>query len=169
MIPLPVIWSLIRRFWWLIPVTAICVTASVYRIQRDNARSDLAAANAAVARLEAAGRAQAERTAIEQAANDKAVARLLEEKNATLAAIDADRVRLSDSLRDAYARASRGPVREADPGAIADAVAARIAGRAAEIDAALDAYDRACRRDAERLGFWIEYAQRLGVEVSDPR
>lgn len=53
MIPLPVVWSLVRRFWWLIPVTAILVTASVYRIQRDNAHEDLAAANAALAAQEA--------------------------------------------------------------------------------------------------------------------
>lgn len=58
MIPLPVLWSLVRRFWWLIPVTAILVTASVYRIQRDNAREDLAAANAALTAQEARYRAE---------------------------------------------------------------------------------------------------------------
>jgi hypothetical protein len=46
-------WELMKRFWWLVPVTAILVTAGVFRIQRDHARDDLMRLRATLAAQEA--------------------------------------------------------------------------------------------------------------------
>lgn len=166
MIPLALVRGLPWRWIGLGVVVLGIVGAFGWQVhQRHRAEDALAVATSRVAALEAAGRAQAEAVALMQAANDKAVTRLLGEKNAQIAAIDADRTSLAGRLHDAYARASRGPLREADPGPGGNAGTGGVARGAEEVDAALDAYDRACRRDAERLNFWVGYATAVGVSA----
>ena len=45
-------WALIKKFWWLLPVTALCITAGVYRIERDRARTQVAALQSRLTSLE---------------------------------------------------------------------------------------------------------------------
>lgn len=68
MIPLAYL-ALARRFWWLLPVTALAIMAATFRIQRDSAREDVERLEAAVAAQEATYRA---RVAAVAAANTEA-------------------------------------------------------------------------------------------------
>lgn len=58
MIPLVGWWPLVRKFWWLVPVTVVAGFAVTYRIQRDIARDALADLRAAQAAQEATYQAQ---------------------------------------------------------------------------------------------------------------
>jgi len=49
---------LLRKFWWLVPVTLLAVTAATFRIQRDHAREAVERLQAAQAAQEATYRAQ---------------------------------------------------------------------------------------------------------------
>jgi hypothetical protein len=51
-------WPWIRKLWWLLPVTALAVTATTFRIQRDSAREDVADLTASLAAQDARYRAQ---------------------------------------------------------------------------------------------------------------
>jgi len=121
-------------------------------------------------RREDAGRAAVQElweadTAARQKTTDKAIAdakaredaakaanvEILQDANEKLTAIAADRTSLSGLLRAARDQVRSLTSAEATDITLAD-VAARVAARQREIDAAYDAYDSACRRDAVRLG-----------------
>jgi hypothetical protein len=60
-IPVPVllkVWQWILKRWWLLPIAALAVTATTFRIQRDNARDDVAELTASLAAQDARYRAQ---------------------------------------------------------------------------------------------------------------
>ena len=99
-----------------------------------------------------------------KAASDKAVtdallqktvilsnnAKVIEDANAQLVAIAADRDSLAVRVRDYQDSLRASAAREATGDRGLD-VAARIARGAAELDAAYDAYDKSCQRDAVRF------------------
>lgn len=153
---IPLLWlDLARRFWWLLPVTALAITATTFRIQRDNAREDVATLEARVAAVEAAGRAQAEAARLSEQAWQNVAERLYSGQGATmdrLAAITRDNVSLASRLRD-YDASLRALSEVAD-GAPGNAGAPGESGGPRAVDAALDAYDKSCQRDAERLAYW---------------
>lgn len=152
----------------IIAVTGFGITAGVYRVQRDHARGQIVVLESRLTAVEAAGRAQAEAARLSEQAWANVAERLYRGQGQTLdrlAAITADNVSLAGRLRDADARtralsaAARGATGNA--GAAGESAGPRAA---AAVDAALDAYDTACRRDAERLAYW----QALWSTLSPP-
>lgn len=161
--PLWPYWPFIRKLWWLLPVTALAITAATFRIQRDNAREDVAALEARVAAVEAAGRAQAEEARQSELAWQRAAERLVGETNARLDAVAADRESLARRLFEYADRARAGTLPGTPGGAGRGDGAAPLPGSPLP---ALDDYDRACRIDAEWLEFWVNYARTVGVPVA---
>lgn len=167
MIPLPVwpYWPLVRKLWWIVPVTALIVTAGVFRIQRDNARADLETANRVIAAQEAAGRAQAEAAKQSEAAWQKAAERLVGETSARLAAVAADRDSLAQRLRAHAASTCACAVPETPAGPGGNDAALGDGGGVSTADAALDEFARKARRCDAVEEFWQRYAEAVGVPV----
>lgn len=144
-------WILIKKFWWLVPLSALLITTATFRVQRDNARD-----REAVLKADIAARDIEDVAAINESnrrAND-ADSKL---GSATMAAniLGAD---LSRRVRDYENRLRAGAVQspgqpesagrsDADP---ADAVQDLIASSLA-----------ACARDAARLDNAHDWASTL--------
>lgn len=165
---------LLRKFWWVIPVVVAVVALWWLRFEVGDLRKVVADRDATVAtlteRLDAEHRlalAQQELASQMEVLWRDAVKETNDETQAKLATVAADRTSLARRLRDAETRTCPDPSRNVSATAgdrPRDERSAGVAGRegeARERDDALDGYDRACRRDAARLAFWIETWRRL--------
>lgn len=166
--PLPY-WPLIRKALPYLAVGLAVLGAWLYvaglKDDRDDALAEVAALQARLAAVEAAGEARAEQARLDSQAWQNVATRLYEgqgESLERLAAITADNVSLAGRLRDHENRLRAGSLSDAAGGAGGNAGAPGESGGPRTADAALDAYDKACRRDAERLAYW----QALWTQIS---
>lgn len=136
------------------------------------AEAALTVAEARVAALEAAGRAQDEKHRLEERAWAKAAERFADEAMGRVAAIAADRESLAGRLRDYEARARRSDLSAITGGAGGNAGALGGGGGVstpAAVDAALDDFARRARRCDAIEAFWLAYASSVGVPIVGPR
>lgn len=159
-------WPLIRKLWWLVPVTALAITAATLRIQRDSARADGATLEARLAAAEAAGRAQAQAAALSELAWQRAADRLSGETNARLQAIYSERDSLARRLFDYADRARAGQVPGAAGGAGGNVPALGDGSGISTPDAALDDFRTRARKCDAVEAFWQSYAASVGVPVA---
>ena len=147
------IWlTLLRRFWWLLPVTVILVTAGVYRVQRDHARSQAATLSARLAALEAQSAAN-----LQKAIHDKETADAAYASSSKAAALlGAD---LSSRVRNYQIRSCPVQATAEPPGTIGGSPPAAEARSA--IDATIASVIAACTRDADRLNNAHDWAASL--------
>lgn len=151
--------SLLGRFWWAIPLIAAALWIAGLRADLSHKENELAVVRGDLASAKAIGAAQTKRAESIQATWVKAVGDITDASNAKLKAVAADRDSLSARLRDAELRASQVP--GAASGATRDAGAPGEPAAASGVDPALDAYDKACQRDAIRLEWWQRRAEAM--------
>ena len=142
--------AILKRFWWLIPVTVILVTAGTYRVQRDHARTQVATLNARITALEAQSAANVQKAIHDKETADAAYASS-SKAAALLGASLADRVR-NYQVRSCPVQAAAEP-----PGAVGSGPPAAEARP--DVDAAIGAALSACARDADRLQNAHEWAE----------
>ena len=139
-------WALIKKFWWLLPVTALCITAGVYRIERDRARTQVAALQSRLTSLEDITAANAAK-----AAHDKDIADAsLQSAVGAANILGAD---LSRRVREYEDRVCPDPVQ-----ATGEPVQA---SRIDPVPAAIGQALAACARDAARLDNAVQWAEGL--------
>jgi len=152
-------WTLLFRFWWAIPLIGAALWIAGLHSDLSHTRNELAIVRGDLASAKALGAAQNKRADAIQENWTKAVGGLTDATNAKLKAVAADRDSLASRLRDAELRARQ--VSSAAAGAGGNAGPTGEPAATGGIDPALDAYDKACQRDAIRLEWWQRRAEAL--------
>lgn len=134
--------------------------------QRGKAEDALTVANARVAALEAAGRAQERQAALTEQAWLNVTERLSKDADARIQAIYSDRDSLARRLFEYADRARSREVPGAAPGAGGDDAALGDGGSVSTVAAATDDLARRARRCDAVEAFWQSYAASVGVPVT---
>lgn len=149
---LTLILGLLKRFWWAIPVIAAAVWIAGLHEELSHTRNTLAVVKGDLTASKALGAAQTKKALETQHRWELSNVELTNDAKAKLDAAAADHDSLAKRLRNAELRASQVPA--VSSGGPVDAGAGGKPASTAELDAAFDAYDRACQRDAIRLNYY---------------
>ena len=153
--------TLLRRFWFLIPVFGLGLTAGVLHHQRNAARAEVVRLQDNLAAIRAADAA-----ALKAATTDKENADAAYQSSSQAAALLGDS--LSQRVRDYESRLRSRPVQ--DPSQPVDPVGSPAAPEAARpgIDALIGDVIAACTRDANRLQNAHEWADSVAHDSASP-
>lgn len=156
---MPLILSLLGRYWMAIPILIGVAWIGGLHHELANVKADLVEANSNLATAKAVGAAQTAKAIKTEAGWKKTNQDLTHDAQAQLDAAAHDHESLSKRLRNAELRASQMPA--VSSGGPVDAGTGGKPASTEEIDAAHDAYDSACQRDAIRLNFYDQREEAL--------